>query len=81
VISLGASRIVKFGELIVKAIVVLAVILPEVPVIVIVAVPGVALLLAVRVKVLLLVAGFGENDAVTPLGRFTAERLTFPLNP
>jgi hypothetical protein len=81
VISLGASRIVKLGVLIVKPIVALAVMLPEVPFIVIVAVPGVALVLAIRVKVLLLVAGFGENDAVTPLGRFEAERLTFPLNP
>lgn len=71
----------KFGVLIVNAIVVLAVMLPEVPVIVIVAVPGVALLLAVRVRVLLLVAGFGENDAVTPLGRFKADKFTFPLNP
>jgi hypothetical protein len=55
--------------------------LPDVPVIVTVAAPVVALLLAVRVNVLLLVAGFGLNDAVTPPGSPDAARLTLPVNP
>ena len=55
--------------------------LPEVPVIVTVAVPVLAVLLAVRVSVLVLVALLGLNEAVTPLGRPEAARLTLPLNP
>jgi hypothetical protein len=50
-------------------------------VIVIVVVPGVAAALAVNVRVLDDVAGFELNDAVTPLGRPDAARLTLPLNP
>ena len=45
------------------------------------AVPVVALLLAVRVNVLLLVAEAGLNDAVTPLGKPEAVRLTLPVKP
>jgi len=47
-------------------------------------VPGAAVLLAVNVSVLglVLVAGFGLNDAVTPAGRpDDAARVTFPVNP
>lgn len=44
-------------------------------------VPLRAVLLAVRVNVLVAVAGFGMNKAVTPLGRPDAERLTFPVKP
>ena len=55
--------------------------LPQVPVMVTVTVPIAALLLAVNVKVLEPVAGFVPNDAVTPLGRPDADRLTLPLNP
>ncbi len=55
--------------------------LPDVPVIVIVAVPGVAAALAVNVSVLDVVVGFGLKAAVTPLGRPDAARLTLPLNP
>lgn len=55
--------------------------LPDVPVIVIVKVPRVALLATVNVNVLVEVAGFGLNDAVTPLCIPEAERLTLPLNP
>ena len=55
--------------------------LPEVPVMVTVNVPVVAVLLAVSANVLVAVAGFGLNDAVTPLGRPDADRLTLPLNP
>jgi hypothetical protein len=55
--------------------------LPDVPVIVTVAAPVAALLVAVRVSVLLLVAEAGLNDAVTPLGRPEAARLTLPVKP
>lgn len=51
------------------------------PVMVTVAVPVVALLLAVRVSVLVVVAEVGLNEAVTPLGRPEADRLTPLLNP
>src|SRR6267143_5170602 len=43
--------------------------------------PVVAVLLAVSVKVLVAVAGFGLKDAVTPLGRPEADKLTLPLKP
>jgi len=55
--------------------------LPDVPVIVIVAVPGTATALAANVRVLDVAAGFGLNAAVTPFGKPDAARLTFPLNP
>ena len=43
--------------------------------------PTAAELLAVRVSVLAPVVGFGEKDAVTPLGRPDAESVTLPANP
>lgn len=52
---------------------------PEVPVTVTVTVPVVAVPLAVRVKVLVLVVIAGLNEAVTPLGRPEADKLTLPL--
>jgi hypothetical protein len=55
--------------------------LPEVPVMVTVAVPVLAVLLAVNVNVLVVAAGFGLKDAVTPLGRPNADRVTLPLKP
>jgi hypothetical protein len=55
--------------------------LPDVPVMVTVAVPVVAVLLAVNVNVLVVVAGFVLNDAVTPLGRPDADKVTLPLKP
>jgi len=61
--------------------VVVAVKLPEVPVMVTVAVPVAAVLLAVRVRVLVEVAGFVLNAAVTPVGRPDAARVTLPENP
>jgi len=54
---------------------------PEVPVIVTVDVPVVAVLLAVSVKVLVAVVGFVLNDAVTPLGRPDAAKVTLPVKP
>lgn len=55
--------------------------LPEVPVIVTVAVPPVAVAEAVKVNVLVEVPGFGLKLAVTPLGRPEAEKVTLPLKP
>ena len=55
--------------------------LPEVPVIVTVAVPVVAVPLAVSVSVLVVVAEVGLNAAVTPLGKPDADKLTLPLKP
>jgi hypothetical protein len=80
-ISLGASEIPKFGALIVSVIGIDALRLPEVPIIVTVAVPGVALPLVVNVTIVELVAGLGVKVAVTPEGRFAVEKFTFPLNP
>jgi len=65
----------------VREIVVVFVKLPEVPVMVTVTVPAVAVLPAVSVNVLLAVAGFGLKDAVTPLGSPDADKLTLPLKP
>ena len=62
--------------------VVLAVRLPEVPVIVIAAVAAGAELLAVRVRTLVPLVGFVLHDAVTPDGSAeVTARLTLPLNP
>ena len=54
---------------------------PDVPVIVTVAVPVVAVSAAISVNVLEVLAGFGLNAAVTPLGRPEAEKVTLPLKP
>ena len=80
----GEADSVKFGgggAFTVSEIVVVLVIAPEAPAIVMLAVPGVALPLAVSVKVLLLEAEVGLKDAVTPLGKPLAEKPTFPVNP
>lgn len=45
------------------------------------AVPVVAVLLAVSVSVLVVVAEAGLNEAVTPLGRPDADRPTLPVKP
>ena len=55
--------------------------LPEVPVMDTVSVPAVAVLLAVSVSVLVVIAGFVLNDAVTPLGSPDADKPTPPLKP
>ena len=65
----------------VSEIVVACVKFPDVPVIVTVAGPVEAALLAVNVRVLEAVALVGLNEAVTPLGRPEAARLTPPLKP
>ena len=55
--------------------------LPDTPVMVIVAVPAAAVLIAIRVNVLALVATLGLKDAVTPVGRPDADKLTLLLKP
>jgi hypothetical protein len=78
----GDAERVKFGAaLTVSDSVVVCTRLPEVPVIVTTVVPTVADALAVRVKLLVVVAVPGLNDAVTPPGNPEAARLTFPVNP
>ncbi len=54
---------------------------PDVPVTVTVTVPVAAVLLADSVNVLVLAVLLGLNDAVTPLGKPDADRLTLPLKP
>ena len=80
----GDDASVKPGVVLVltaSAIVVVAVSEPEVPVTVTVNAPVVAVLLAVRVSMLLLVVGLVPNEAVTPLGKPDAARVTLPVNP
>ena len=79
---LGDAEIVKFGGAVtVSEIVVVFDKLPEVPVTVTVTVPVAAVLLAVSVNVLVLVVLPGLNEAVTPIGRPEADKLTLPLKP
>jgi hypothetical protein len=79
----GAAESVKLWTrgFTVRLTVVVAVMLPEVPVMVTVTVPVVALELADKVSVLVLVVGFGLNAAVTPLGKPEAARVTLPVKP
>lgn len=65
----------------VKEMEVVCVRLPETPVTVMVLVPVVAVLLAVKVRTLVEVVGFVPNVAVTPLGRADVERVTDPVKP
>ena len=55
--------------------------LPDEPVTVTVTVPVVAVLLAVSVNMLVLAVLLGLNDAVTPLGRPDADKLTLLPKP
>jgi hypothetical protein len=55
--------------------------LPDVPVIVTLAVPTVAVPLAVKLNVLALVVLAGLKEAVTPIGRPDTDKLTLPLKP
>jgi hypothetical protein len=76
----GAS--VKAGVApIVSVMVVSAVVLPDVPVIVMVNTPAAAVLAADRVNTLVVLAGLVSNEAVTPLGRSVAASVTAPVNP
>jgi hypothetical protein len=71
----------KPAELIVSEKDVEAVVAPDTPLIVTVTRPGVAVLLADKVRVLFPVVGFGENDTVTPLGKPDALSVTLPEKP
>ena len=78
----GDAERLKFGAaLTVSAIVVEWLRLPDVPVMVTVDVPVAAPLPAVNVRLLVVVVELGLNDAVTPLGRPEADKLTLPVNP
>src|ERR1035438_2756053 len=78
----GEADRLKFPSgLTVSVIVVVALRLPEVPVMVTVAVPVFAVWLAVKVTTLDEAAGFPLKDAVTPFGSPEAARVTFPENP
>ena len=61
--------------------VVVAVSVPDVPVMVMLYCPRLTELVAANVIMLVPVVGFGANDAVTPLGKPDAERVTLPVNP
>ena len=81
--EVGEGVSVKPGvveALTVRVMVVVAVRVPEVPLMVTVAAPTVAVLLAVSVSTLELVDDVGLNEAVTPLGRPDAVNVTLPVN-
>jgi hypothetical protein len=80
-ILFGEGTSEKFPIFTMTCIVVELVMLPDVPVIVNVVVPGDTVLAAESVIVLVPVIGFGENDAVTPLGSPEALRFTLPVKP
>ena len=69
------------AELMVSEMVVVCVNDPEVPVTVIVLVPVVAVLLAVKVSTLVDPVGLVPKEAVTPLGRADVDSVTDPLKP
>jgi hypothetical protein len=69
------------GAFTVNETVVVCVKLPEIPVIVTLTAPVVAVLLAVNVSRLVLVAGFVPNAAVTPEGSPDALSVTLPVKP
>jgi hypothetical protein len=75
-------EITGVGKLTVRAMVVVAVTVPEplVPVMVTVAGPVVAVLVAVNVATLVVRVGLVPNATVTPLGSPAAERLTSPTD-
>ena len=71
----------NFGAVIVSPNVVVAVILPDVPVMVSVLVLAIAEALAVRVNVVVPLVVAGENEAVTPLGNPEIAKFTLPVKP
>jgi hypothetical protein len=79
--SPGAVAMEKLGVLMVRLNVVELVVDPDTPVRVTTTGPGIALATAARVSVLELVVGLGEKEAVTPLGRPDADRVTLLENP
>jgi hypothetical protein len=82
VTALGDADRLKLGAVFtVRLSVVIAVRLPDAPLIVTTKVPNAAVELAVSVRVLVEVVGFGLNEAVTPLGNPVAVSVTLPLKP
>jgi|SRR6266436_6772571 len=79
--SCSEETVGRGGDVTVRVIVVVFVKVPDVLVMVTVTVPVVAALPAVSVSVLDVVVGLGLNDAVTPLGRPEADKLTLPRKP
>jgi hypothetical protein len=78
----GDTESVKFGGAVtVRDRVVAFDKLPDVPVTVTVTVPVAAMLLAASVNVLVVAVVPGLNDAVTPLGRPDADKVTSPVKP
>jgi hypothetical protein len=78
---LPPPKSVNPGAITVSVMVVVAEINPDVPVIVRVALPTAALLLAMIVIFPLELTGLGVNMAVTPLGKPLTERVTLPVKP
>jgi hypothetical protein len=72
---------VNDGAPMARATVVVTVREPDLPVMITLYCPTAAALLATRVSKLLPTVGFGEKDAVTPLGRPETARFTLPTNP
>lgn len=78
--AVGEAASVKLvGELTSSVKVVVAFVLPEVPVMVTVNAPVVAVLVAVSVSTLLPVVGLVPHTPVTPPGRLDAARVTLPV--
>ena len=77
----GSEAMLKPGAFTSRAIVVVAVTVPEMPVMVTRYEPRIAELLTVSVSTLFPDAGFVPNDAVTPLARPETDRLTLSVNP
>lgn len=80
-LGLSYSERVKLGAATVAVKVLLALIVPDVPVTVTLYCPTAAVLLAVNVSTLDPAVGLGLHDAVTPLGRPETERFTLPVKP
>jgi hypothetical protein len=82
-LSVGADAVIEkaAGAATVKAMVTVALRLPDLPVTVTVAVPMAAPALATKLNVLVVAVLAGLNDALTPLGKPEIVRLTVPLNP
>jgi hypothetical protein len=72
---------VHADAVIVRETLVVAVSVPDVPVMVTVDVPAVAVALALRVSTLLPVVGLVPSEAVTPLVSPDTARFTLPVNP
>jgi len=77
----GDAVSVKFAKLTVSVMVVVALRLPEVPVMAMDVVPPGAVRPAVSVRTLLAVPGFGLKEAITPAGSLDVVSLTLPENP